>query len=194
MKPKQPHLIIIAGANGSGKTTLAELLLPDRKISDFLNADEMARALFPFQPELKRIEAGRMVLKRAQSMLAKNEDFAIETTLAGRTLIPIITKAKTIGYKVEMFYFYTGNVQVNLKRIRQRVKQGGHHIPAEDVKRRYQRSLANFFSTYTTLCDTITVIGNALGFPTVIAYIKDGESFIANETSWQQMKADAQDK
>lgn len=158
-----PKLIIFAGANGSGKTTAADYLLPRLRIKEFVNADEIARGLSPFNPAGQALTAGRLVLARTDDLIAKGGSFAIETTLSGSHLKKIIIKARAAGYHIEMHYIFCSDIAINLKRIKNRVKQGGHHVPAADVRRRYWRSLRNFSEVYSDLCDKIYVydfVGN----------------------------------
>lgn len=157
MPAKPPTLIIFAGANGSGKTTAAEYLLPRLGVKEFVNADEIARGLSPFNPAGQRIESGKLVLKRIDKLLADGKSFAIETTLSGGTLASRLKKAQSIGLAVEMHYIFSSDVRLNLARIKQRVLQGGHHVPAEDVRRRYWRSLQNLIKTYVNICDRLVV-------------------------------------
>ena len=160
---KKPSLIIFAGANGSGKTTAARLLLPKLKITEFVNADDMAQGLSRFDPAGQALAAGRLVLKRVGDLIAGGASFAIETTLSGKTLERLIRKASKKGYHVEMHYIFCADLRINLARIKNRVKQGGHHVPADDVRRRYWRSLQNLYSPYFELCDTVTVYDTTSG-------------------------------
>ncbi len=152
----KPKLIIFAGANGSGKTTAAEHLLPRLKIKEFVNADEIARGLSPLNPAGQAVAAGKLVLSRTAGLIRKGGSFAIETTLSGGHLKKIIARAKAAGYAVEMHYIFCSDININLKRIKNRVRQGGHHVPAPDVRRRYWRSLRNF-EIYEALCDIMVL-------------------------------------
>lgn len=171
IKPS-PKLIIFAGANGSGKTTAAKYLLPKLKVKEFINADEIAKGLSPLNAAEQGMAAGRLVLKRIDQFIEAQKSFAVESTLSGRNIKSLIRKASALNYQVEMHYIFCSDVRINLKRISQRVKEGGHHVPAEDVKRRYWRSLKNLFS-YMRLCDTIimydTTDGSAEEFSRTVA-------------------------
>ncbi len=167
-------LIIFAGANGSGKTTATRFLLPKLGIDIFVNADDMAQGLSRFNPSGQALAAGRLVLDRIAKLIKSDENFAIETTLAGQTLRKLLQNARDKNYKIEMHYIYCNDIRVNLSRIKFRVEQGGHHVPAEDVKRRYWRSLKNFL-TYQKVCDTIVLYDTTDGIPQEFAR-KDGQS------------------
>ena len=158
----KPTLIIFAGANGSGKTTAAEYLLPKLKIKEFVNADEIARGLSPLNPTGQALSAGKLVLKRTKELMQKHISFAVETTLSGNHLKKIITEAKKQGYVVEMHYIFCADINMNLRRIKYRVQQGGHHVPADDVRRRYWRSLRNF-AIFNGMCDKMVLYDTTKG-------------------------------
>lgn len=150
-----PTLIIFAGANGSGKTTAARVLLPKLKVKEFVNADEMARGLSPFNPSGQALKAGRLVLERIAELVESKQNFAIETTLSGKTLERLVKVASDCGYHIEMHYIFCADVRINISRIKRRVEQGGHNVPSKDVRRRYWRSLCSLISPYLKLCDII---------------------------------------
>lgn len=150
---KKPTLIIFAGANGAGKTTVARLLLPKLKIREFVNADEIARGLSPLNPAGQAMRAGRLVLERIDGLIAQGESFAIETTLSGLSQVKKIEAAKEAGFKIELYYMFCRDINLNIRRVKLRAKQGGHDVPAADVRRRYRRSLYNLDNAYSSLCD-----------------------------------------
>ncbi len=158
-----PTLFIIAGANGSGKTTLAWEYLPYMKVEEFVNADEIARGLSPFNPSDQRMAAGRLVIKRRRELIEECQRFAVETTLSGSDLVRDVQRAKKAGYLIWMCYVHTNDVAVNIERIKNRVKEGGHDVPESDVIRQRKRSLLNLFHVYFDLCDTIAVFDNSSG-------------------------------
>ncbi len=177
---KPPHLIIFAGANGCGKTTAAEYLLPRHKIKEFVNADEIARGLSPFNPRDQRVSAGKLMIKRMNSLIKKSESFAIETTLSGITLSNTIKKARSNNYKIEMHYLLTNDPKINIQRIKNRVKEGGHHIPTSDVIRRYWRSIYLLQEKYILLCDKLYLYDLSNEFEDHFAILKtetDGSVF-----------------
>lgn len=142
-------LYIIAGCNGAGKTTASFSILPTLlKCKEFINADEIARGLSPFNPESVAIQAGKIMLARITECLQKGVDFAIETTLSGKTYLNLILKATQKGYTVTLLFFWLQNVDLAIKRVAQRVIEGGHNIPKDVIKRRYESGLINFFNYY----------------------------------------------
>ena len=153
-------LFIIAGCNGAGKTTSAFKLLPELlNCYEFVNADEIARALSPFRPESVALEAGRIMLTRIDQLLTSGSSFAIETTLALKTYVSLIKRAQAMGYTVVLTYVWLNSPEEAIKRVAARVSKGGHHIPEEDIRRRYLRSMENLMnlyipiSNYWYLCD-----------------------------------------
>ncbi len=138
----RPRLTFIAGANGSGKTTLTRWNAVFKEIP-LLDPDAIANALQATTSLLPPIAAARQVLKSAAEHLKKSESFAIETTLSGRNYLQMMLDAKARGFEVRLVYIGTESVEINLARIRNRVLAGGHDVPENDVRRRYQRSLEN---------------------------------------------------
>jgi len=154
-------LYLLAGANGSGKSTLAAKLLPVEDL-DYLNADDIAKEICPDNIESVKIQAGKIVLKKIDTLLNKNKSFAIETTLSGKSHIKIIEKAKTSGYKTVLIYSYLNSPEVCETRIKTRVLNGGHNIPKQDIIRRFYRSKDNFLNIYKNLVDEWSLYYNGL--------------------------------
>ncbi|PZQ47871.1 MAG: zeta toxin [Micavibrio aeruginosavorus] len=154
-----PTLIIFAGANGSGKTTAAEEYLkqPDAPFTHFINTDEIARGLSPFDLDAASIPAARIFYQRFSEFIAEGKSFAIETTLSGVTHANLLKTAKQAGYFISMVYFYLPDPLLNVARVKLRVAQGGHDVAEENIKRRYKRSLYNLMNKYWDLCDIIQV-------------------------------------
>lgn len=149
-----PKLYIIAGCNGSGKTTASYTLLPELfGHFEFVNSDEFAKSLAPFDPSLASVGASRFMQMKVKYMLAHNKDFCIETTLATRSLIKIIQEARSHGYFITMLYFWLSTPDLAIRRVHDRVLSGGHDIPEEVIRRRYIRGLQYFFEDYCQACD-----------------------------------------
>lgn len=148
------QLYIISGCNGAGKTTASYTVLPDvLQCKEFVNADEIARGLSPFNPESMAIEAGRLMLQRINELLRNQQNFSIETTLATRSYTRLIHRAQEQGYKVSLIYFWLSSPDLAIQRVAQRVRNGGHDIPRDVVIRRYQAGINNFFNIYMSNVD-----------------------------------------
>ena len=131
------NLYIVAGCNGAGKTTASFTILPEiLNCREFVNADEIAVGLSPFQPEKTVIEAGRIMLRRIDALLNRNSDFAFETTLATKTHKNIVLKARAKGYHVTLLFFWLQTVELAKKRVQKRVSEGGHDIEPTVIERR----------------------------------------------------------
>jgi len=152
-------LYIIAGANGSGKTTFA-MSYSHLKNLHFINADEIAKEYDPNDLERYKIKAGKEFFRQLEINFEKNESFIIETTLAGKYLIGVIEKAKRKRFNVVLIYLFLDDATENILRVRNRVLNGGHDIPVEDIKRRYVRSRKLFLSLYKNMVDTYLVFFN----------------------------------
>ena len=158
---QHPNLYIIAGPNGAGKTTAAYNLLPEvLHCQNFVNADEIARGLSPFAPETVPIQAGRIMLQRIEELLPQKVDFAIETTLATRSYVHLVRRAQALGYKVHLIFFYLENEEQAIQRVAQRVSNGGHGIPEENIRRRFTCVIYNFIHLYMPICDSVLVYNN----------------------------------
>jgi len=141
------NLYIIAGCNGAGKTTASFTILPDIiECREFVNADEIARGLSPFQPEKVAFEAGRIMLTRVNELLKSNQSFAFETTLATKSYKWKIEEAKRNGYVVTLLFFWLQNIDLAKERVRVRVLEGGHHIKQEVIECRYISGIKNLFN------------------------------------------------
>lgn len=156
-----PTLCILGGCNGAGKTTLARKLLPRLGIMRFLNADEIARGLSPLDPSLTAFKAGRLLIEEARSLIAAKASFAIESTLSGKTYVAMIREPKAQGYRFLLHYIMIGSADQAVGRVALRVKIGGHHVPEEDVRRRFERSRKHFKEDYVPLADEWVLWDNA---------------------------------
>lgn len=149
-----PRAIILAGPNGAGKTTFAREFLPvEGNCPMFINADLIAQGLSPFHPEAAAVDASRLMLDRVRQRVAMREDFAVETTLAGRAYRRMIHEWKELGYQVELMFLRLPSADLAVERVRQRVAQGGHNIAEADIRRRFQRGYANFQQCFRAAAD-----------------------------------------
>ena len=165
-----PNLYIIAGCNGAGKTTTSFTVLPEMlDCKEFVNADEIARGLSPFQPETVAFHAGRIMLQRIKELLRERKDFAFETTLATRSYATLIQEAIKVDYNIVLIYFWLESVELAKRRVLERVKKGGHNIPPETIERRYRRGLFNFFELYQPLAQRWMVYNNSSAMPSLVA-------------------------
>lgn len=165
-----PQLYIIAGPNGAGKTTASMTMLPEMlDCREFVNADEIAKGLSPFQPEKVSFEAGRIMLNRIYHLISQEATFAFETTLSTLSYQSLIAFAKNHGYAVHLLFFYLNSVELAKERVATRVKNGGHNIPIDIIERRYARGLENFFTRFINLCDQWGFYDNSLNEPMLVA-------------------------
>ena len=126
---KEKNVYIIAGCNGAGKTTASFTILPEIiHCKEFVNADEIARGLSPFQSEKVAIEAGRIMLNRIDELFSSNESFAFETTLSTKSYKNKIIEAKRNNYTATLLFFWLKNVELAKERVKIRVSEGGHNI------------------------------------------------------------------
>ena len=172
-----PDLIVLAGPNGAGKSTLAPLLLRDRlELADYVNADTIAQGLSAFQPEQVAFEAGRIMLKRLDELASARVTFAFETTLAARSYAPWIRGLCNQGYRFHLAFVWLDSAELAVQRVKERVIRGGHHIPEEVVRRRYERGIRNFHVVYQPLATSWAVYDNsARGELALIATGRAGE-------------------
>jgi len=164
------QLYIIAGCNGAGKTTASFTILPEvLDCEEFINADEIAKGLSPFQPESVAMQAGRIMLARMDELLQKGETFAFETTLATKSYKQKIEWAQANGYEVTLLFFWLDSPNMAKKRVAQRVAEGGHSIPSETIERRYHNGIANLFAIYIDMVDICYIFDNSEGRKELIA-------------------------
>ena len=159
MASTTPELVVLAGPNGAGKSTLAPWLLRDGwRIKEFVNADEIAKGLSGFQPESVALQAGRLMWERLEELAVSRKSFAFETTLASRTYAPWIVKRKAEGYQTRLVFIWLPSAEMAIRRVIDRVRVGGHHIPDDVIRRRYAGGLRNLFELYLPLIDRWQVL------------------------------------
>ncbi|MDD2292941.1 MAG: zeta toxin family protein [Bacteroidales bacterium] len=157
-----PKLFIISGCNGAGKTTASYTILPDMfNCEEFVNADEIAKGLSPFNPEMASIRASRLMMDRIYELIDKGEDFGVETTLATRTLVKFIVDAQSRGYVVSLVYFWLKMPDLAVERVKLRVASGGHNVPEPTIRRRYAVGIEHLFRLYIPICDYWILIDNS---------------------------------
>mgnify|MGYP006299434289 FL=1 len=182
-------IYIISGCNGAGKTTASYTILPDLlDCKEFVNADEIAKGLSPFDPEKASIQAGKLMLKKVYQLLDKNHDFAFETTLAAKSHRNIIEKAQIKGYKTILLFFYLRTSDLAVKRVETRVKEGGHDIPENTIRRRYEGGLKNFFTIYRFLVNEWMFIDNSGNPYEIIGESNQTLTEIHNKKTWDKLQ------
>ncbi len=155
-------LYIIAGCNGAGKTTASLTMLPEIwQCTEFVNADEIAKGISPFNPESVALQAGRIMLERIETLLKEGATFSIETTLATRSYVQLVRRAKEQGYVVKLLFFWITSPEMAKLRVAKRVSEGGHNIPSDIIERRYYSGISNFFNLYKNEVDFWTLVDNA---------------------------------
>lgn len=185
----EKKLYIISGCNGAGKTTASYTILPDLlECKEFVNADEIAKGLSPFQPEKVAMQAGRLMLERIHELIIRGENFAFETTLSTRSYKNLVPKAKEVGYTVTLIFYWLETFELAKERVRIRVSEGGHYIPPDDIERRYIRGVRNLFEIYLPLVHGAFIFDNTKAKSELIASKQiDGEIIVYNEEKYNQM-------
>jgi len=158
---RTPRVVVFAGPNGAGKSTHADAILASLGIETFVNADFIARGLSGRNTETVAFEAGRIMLGRLRNLAAEGADFAFESTLSSRSFAPFLQRLKDKGYGVAIYYFSLPNAQLAIRRVKLRVALGGHDVPADVIKRRFGRSVDNFFELYAPLASQWAVFDNS---------------------------------
>jgi len=153
-------MVVFAGNNGSGKSTIRNLIVDRLGISVHIDPDALARSIDSDHPDRRKVSAGKEAIKLARECIQHKRDFSVETTLAGGNAIRLIREAKANGFEVTMFYVGLNDVRLNIERVAARVRNGGHHIPTEDIIRRQTTSMQNLL-THFHLIDHLIVIDNS---------------------------------
>lgn len=190
-----PILIALAGPNGAGKSTAGPALLKDTLgVTEFVNADLIAQGLSPFAPETAAFAAGRIMLSRLRELSHRRATFAFETTLAGRAYASWIGGLQTSGYELHIVFLWLRSPELAIQRVADRVRQGGHHVPEETIRRRYHVGLRNFLGLYRPLATTWRLYDNSERFaPRLIAGGTQGrDPEISDPTTWAVVTGGAQ--
>ena len=188
-----PTLYIIAGPNGVGKTTFADRYLPDEaKQLEFVNADLIARGLSPYNPESAAIEAGRILLRRVRQLIVDRTGFTWETTMSGRTAVGWLRQARDAGYILKAYFLWVRKPETTIRRIRQRVIEGGHDITEDVSRRRFFKTIQNFFTMYRPLMTSWKLVQNELPGPRLLAFEKQGRLVVQDPVQFAQIQREAE--
>jgi predicted ABC-type ATPase len=187
-----PTLYIIAGPNGVGKTTFADRYLPDEaKQLEFVNADLIARGLSPYDPDSMGIEAGRIALRRVRELISDGIGFTWETTMSGKTAVGWLRHARDVGYDLKAYFLWVRNPETTIRRIRQRVIEGGHAISEDVSRRRFFKTIQNFFTIYRPVMNSWKLFQNQLPGPRLLAVEKHGRLVIRDPEQFAQIQREA---
>jgi predicted ABC-type ATPase len=192
MSELTPSVVVLAGPNGAGKSTAAPLILKDVVgIEEFVNADTIAQGLSGFQPERVGLSAGRIMLARLRELARQRMSFAFETTLASRSFVPWLAGLIRTDYQFHLVFLWLPHPDMAVARVAARVQEGGHGVPEETIRRRYEAGLRNFFRLYAPMTTTWKLCDNSeAANPKLIA---SGEAsftrIVADLAAWEQIKA-----
>lgn len=186
----RPSIVILAGPNGAGKSTIAPALLQGAlAVDEFVNADVIARGLSAFDPESVAIAAARVMLTRLHELAEQRVSFAFETTLASRTFAPWLRDLRAAGYEIELLFLWLPSADFAVERVADRVRAGGHNVPAETVRRRYRAGLRNFFSLYEPLASAWRLYDSSGLKPALIAERLESQALrVYDEGVWTLVK------
>jgi predicted ABC-type ATPase len=188
-------VVVLAGPNGAGKTTSAGSVLADLRVTEFVNADIIEREITTPDSGSQAFTAGRLMLSRIDELVGRGESFAFETTLASRTFAPLLRDLMANGYVSHLVYVWLRDAETAIDRVANRVRLGGHHVPSDVIRRRYQRGLRNFFTLYRPLVDSWRVYDNSGDVPILVA-----ERLVAQEErvfaagTWDMMQRKAAER
>ena len=190
MTEEKPQVVVIAGPNGAGKSTLAPVLLRDTfGLLEFVNADTISAGLSAFNAEAVALDAGRVMLTRLRELAANRQKFAFESTLATRSYAPWISRLIEDGYEFHLMFLWLNTAELAIERVAERVREGGHSVREEIVRRRYNRGLDNLFELYLPIAKTWVVYDNS-GADSLLL-IANGEqrrtSLVAQPELWRTL-------
>jgi predicted ABC-type ATPase len=187
-----PYLYIISGCNGAGKTTASYTILPEMLgCKEFVNSDEIAKGISPFNADnmAVAVEASRIMYKRIRELISANKTFALETTLASRSIAKLLLGAQEKGYYVTLLYFWLNTPDLAVERVKNRVASGGHNVTETTVRRRYDTGIYNLFHLYMPICDFWMIADNSLSPIEIIAKgFKDGKKEIFNTLIYNSLE------
>lgn len=184
-----PQIYVISGPNGAGKTTAAFTLLPKfLGCNEYVNADAIAAGLSPFNREGVAIQAGRLMLARIRQLADEKKDFAFETTLASRSFVPFLKRAKCDGYAAHVIFLWLESDELAVKRVAFRVEQGGLGIPSPIIRRRFGKGLYNLVHHYMPIADSWQIYDNSSDMPQLIAAMQNNVITVTQEDTWNRIK------
>lgn len=183
------EIIVLGGPNGAGKTSAAHLLFERHVLTrEFVNADEIARGISPFNPEKAAFSAGRVTIARMTELIARNESFVIESTCSGLINARLFRNAKKDGWRIYLLFLWLPSPQMAIERVARRVAKGGHFIPDDVVVRRYWAGLRNLHQLYLPLADTAAIYDNSDNHAVVIAEKSEANRLVVrDEIRWSKM-------
>lgn len=186
------NVYVIAGPNGAGKTTFARKFLPYfAHCEEFVNADLVATGLSPFAPQKSALAAGRLVLEKLAELASQGKNFGFETTLSGKTYLNFLKILKKKGYLIHIFYLWLLDESLAVQRIHDRVKQGGHLVPPEDVHRRFGRGLRHFLIDYRHVINNWILFDNSGAEPVKVAFGINTKTSILNASLYERIQKQA---
>jgi len=186
-----PRAVVLAGPNGAGKTSVSSLLLYEQLgITEFVNADEIAKGISRFSADAAALAAGRIMLARLDELADARQSFAFETTLASRSFAPWLARLRESGYSTRIFYVWVRSPRTSIRRVHQRIRAGGHSVPDGVIRRRYYRGLRNLFNLYMPVADRWFVFDNSQ--PSGPALVASGaigyDPLVFDEPMWQRIE------
>lgn len=182
------EIVILPGPNGAGKTTAARKLLPKFSgIQEFLNADEFARAISPEHPEAVAFAAGRKMLERMKELIAQKQSFGLETTLSGKSYLRLLKECKQAGWRITLLFLWLPSPDAAIRRVARRVREGGHGLPPDVVRRRYHSGLSNLLKSYLHLANELEVYDNSLRRVRIAKRAEGGVLVILDSKRWLRL-------
>jgi predicted ABC-type ATPase len=191
MPTSAPSVVVLAGPNGAGKTTSAPRLLKGSLgVSEFVNTDVIAQGLSAFAPDAAVLAATEVMMRRIRKLATQRVSFAFETTLASRSLAPWLRGLIADGYRFRLVFLWLPSADMAVQRVTCRVRMGGHDVPEETIRRRYDRCLRNFFRLYRLLAKTWRIYDNSRGRrPKLIASGYSGRTTrVVDQRAWDALR------